>query len=217
MPARHDILCCSRLPSVSEEHARPPRKGSERHSICCMAAENLPDTATAGMAFRDNLRAFVPALRSVARGLCGRRDLADALARETMMRGWATRHSFAPGTNFRVWMVRIMRDIFYSTMCGERRFADWHLISMKRMGLAVHPQDDSGPLDSLNAALQLLPAAQREILILIDANGMSFEEVADITGSTIADIKGRLVLGRRTLAQRIDETCHAALSENARH
>ena len=60
--------------------------------------------------FRDQLVALIPALRSFARGLCGTRDLADDMAQDAMLRGWAARASFTPGTNFRAWMFMILRN-----------------------------------------------------------------------------------------------------------
>lgn len=68
--------------------------------------------ASPAAAFRRQLVAIVPALRGFARGLCGNADLADDLAQETLVRAWAAQASFAPGTNFRAWMFRILRNQF---------------------------------------------------------------------------------------------------------
>lgn len=62
--------------------------------------------------FRRQLQDIIPSLRAFARGLCGNRELADDLAQEAMMRAWAARDSFEPGTNFRAWIFMILRNHF---------------------------------------------------------------------------------------------------------
>ncbi|MEY4953468.1 MAG: hypothetical protein RL299_1892 [Pseudomonadota bacterium] len=71
--------------------------------------------------FRDQLVALIPSLRTFARGLCGSRDLADDMAQDAMLRGWAARASFIPGSNFRAWMFMILRNQFYTTIRKNRR------------------------------------------------------------------------------------------------
>ena len=63
--------------------------------------------------FRSDMVKLIPSLRAFARGLCRNPDLADDLTQEAMMRAWASRHTFQPGTNFRAWMFRILRNHFY--------------------------------------------------------------------------------------------------------
>lgn len=60
--------------------------------------------------FRKQLQDIIPSLRAFARGLCGNRELADDLAQEAMMRAWAARDSFEPGTNFRAWIYIVRRQ-----------------------------------------------------------------------------------------------------------
>ncbi|MFN3287147.1 MAG: sigma factor, partial [Sphingomonadaceae bacterium] len=56
---------------------------------------------------------------------CGDRDQAVDLAQEAIAKAWAARASFTPGTNFRAWMFRILRNHFYSTVVVARRFVPW--------------------------------------------------------------------------------------------
>src|SRR3546814_9200057 len=73
------------------------------------------------MHFRDQLVALLPSLRAFARGLCGWRDMADDMVQDAMLRGWAARASFTPGTNFRAWMFMILRNQFYTTLRKDKR------------------------------------------------------------------------------------------------
>src|SRR3546814_20367979 len=77
------------------------------------------------MHFRDQLVALLPSLRAFARGLCGWRDMADDMVQDAMLRGWAARASFTPGTNFRAWMFMILRNQFYTTLRKDKRMTSW--------------------------------------------------------------------------------------------
>lgn len=161
-------------------------------------------TSATDRGFRDNLVAIVPSLRSFARGLCGNRDLADDLAQEAVMRAWAARQSFEPGTNFRAWMFMILRNQFYTTLRKNARLTAWDPQLAERVLVADAGQQDRVHVNDVAAALQRLPAEQREVLMLVGANGVSYEEAAEIMGCAIGTIKSRLARGRAALASLID-------------
>jgi RNA polymerase sigma-70 factor (ECF subfamily) len=154
--------------------------------------------------FRDQLVALIPALRSFARGLCGTRDLADDMAQDAMLRGWAARASFTPGTNFRAWMFMILRNQFYTTIRKARRTTSLDPEVAERTLVAAPEQQHHIHLADVSKALQELAPEQREVLLLIGANGLSYEEAAEVIGCAIGTIKSRLARGRIALALRID-------------
>ncbi len=51
--------------------------------------------------FKRDLHGVVPHLRALARGLCGRPDMADDLVQETLLKAWAAQDRFEPGTSMR--------------------------------------------------------------------------------------------------------------------
>lgn len=163
-----------------------------------------PGTLAADQEFRDQLVALIPSLRSFARGLCGWRNMADDMAQDAMMRGWAARASFTPGTNFRAWMFMILRNQFYSTLRKDRRMTSWDPEVAERVLVEAPAQQDAIHVADVAKALQSLPAEQREVLLLIGANGLSYEEAAEIIGCAIGTVKSRLARGRKALAQVID-------------
>lgn len=162
------------------------------------------ETVVADQQFRDQLVALLPSLRSFARGLCGWRDIADDMVQDAMLRGWAARASFTPGTNFRAWMFMILRNQFYSTIRKDKRMTSWDPEVAERVLVEAPPQQDTIHLADVAKALQLLPTEQREVLLLIGANGASYEEAAEIIGCAIGTIKSRLARGRKALALLID-------------
>lgn len=154
--------------------------------------------------FRDQLVELIPSLRSFARGLCGGRDMADDLAQDAMTRAWAARASYAQGTNFRAWMFMILRNQFYTTIRKNSRMTSWDPEVAERVLVEAPAQQEGIHVSDVAKALQKLPAEQREVLLLIGANGASYEEAAEIIGCAIGTVKSRLARGRKALAVLID-------------
>lgn len=154
--------------------------------------------------FRDSLLAIMPSLRAFARGLCGNRDLADDLAQDAMMRAWAARDRYAAGTNFRAWIFIILRNQFYTTLRKNSRMVSWDPDIAARHLVMNENQQDGLHLRDVEAALAKLPAEQREVLMLVGAGGIPYDEAAQIMGCAIGTIKSRLARGRAALTALID-------------
>lgn len=150
--------------------------------------------------FRRQLQDIIPSLRAFARGLCGNRELADDLAQEAMMRAWAARDSFEPGTNFRAWMFMILRNHFYTTIRKNSRMTSWDPEAAERILVQEPGQQHAIHMSDVEKALQQLPAEQREMLLLVGAGGASYEEAAEIAGCALGTVKSRLARGRTALA-----------------
>ncbi|WP_219893234.1 sigma-70 family RNA polymerase sigma factor [Aquisediminimonas profunda] len=154
--------------------------------------------------FRDQLVALLPSLRAFSRGLCGHREMADDLAQDTVMRAWAARESYLQGSNFRAWMFMIMRNQFYTTIRKNARMTSLDPEVAERVLVVAPAQQNGLNVEDVAKALQKLPAEQREVLLLIGANGLSYEEAAEVTGCAMGTIKSRLARGRTALAALID-------------
>ena len=166
--------------------------------------ERCPPSAAADKAFRDDLLAIIPQLRSFARGLCGNRDLADDLAQDAMTRAWAARSSYQQGTNFRAWIFMILRNQFYTTIRKNSRMVSWDPEIAERLLVVDASQHDGINVEDVAHALQKLSVEQREVLMLIGANGLSYEEAAEVMGCAIGTIKSRLARGRVALSALIN-------------
>jgi RNA polymerase sigma-70 factor, ECF subfamily len=165
---------------------------------------SVGDNVDADKLFRDQLVALLPSLRAFSRGLCRHREMADDLAQDTMMRAWAARESYTQGTNFRAWMFMIMRNQFYSTIRKNSRMTSLDPEVAERVLVAAPGQHNGINVEDVAKAMQRLPAEQREVLLLIGANGLSYEEAAEIIGCAIGTVKSRLARGRTALSAMID-------------
>jgi RNA polymerase sigma-70 factor (ECF subfamily) len=153
--------------------------------------------------FRRDLVAIVPSLRAFARGLCGNRDLADDLAQETLAKAWAARGSYTPGTNFRAWMFRILRNHFYSQHARSKRMVSWDPEAAER--ILITPPDQGGErmIADLMRGLATLPAEQREALMLMEG-GMAWEEIAGVMDCPLGTVKSRITRARRALKRYLE-------------
>ena len=164
---------------------------------------------------RSELLSIIPNLRAFALSLTRAGDRADDLVQETLMKAWNKFHLFQEGTNLKAWVFTIMRNEFYSQMRKRGREVqdtDGAFSSQ----LATHPQQD-GHMDmhDFRAALEDLPEDQREALVLIGANGFSYEEAAEITGVAIGTIKSRVSRARSKLMSELQISGESAYGPDA--
>ncbi len=118
-------------------------------------------------AFRDDLVAAIPMLRGFARSLSGNRDRADDLVQETLAKAIANRDKYRQGTNLHAWLVTILRNQYYSE--GRRRWREVSDAEGTHAARLTQAPAHDGHMEMLEflGALQLLPADQREALILV--------------------------------------------------
>src|SRR3569623_368477 len=155
--------------------------------------------------FRRELEAVVPHLRAVARGLCGRADMADDLVQETLLKAWAARERFEPGTSMRAWTFVILRNAYLTDMRRSRFRGEYDESAAERILVAPADQEEPIHLADLHRALLTLPAERREALLLVGAGGFSYEEAAQICGCAVGTIKSRVGQARAALTTMIEE------------
>lgn len=156
---------------------------------------------TVSKELHDELLSVIPNLRAFALSLARTGDRADDLVQETLMKAWNKFDTFEEGTNLKAWLFTIMRNEFYSQMRKRgREVQDSEGVFAAQ--LATHPEQQ-GHMDlaDFRSALEALPDDQREALMLIGANGFSYEEAAAIAGVAVGTIKSRVNRGRAKLAE----------------
>lgn len=156
--------------------------------------------------FRKELLAIIPALRAFSRLLVSDRNMADDVVQEALVKGWAARDSFTQGTNFKAWMFRILRNYYFTLAKREQRSTSLDPEVAERTLVACDSQEGQIHLHDLEKGLASLPAEQREVLLLFGVNGMSYEEVAQMTGVPIGTVRSRLSRGRAALERYIEGT-----------
>jgi RNA polymerase sigma-70 factor (ECF subfamily) len=151
-------------------------------------------------ALRDEILAAIPELRAFACSLTFNWDRADDLVQETIVRAWASTERFQRGTNLKAWLFTILRNVFYSQ---HRKLK--HEVSddgSYASRLTIHPdQQEHVDFQDFKRALLALPARQREALLLVAADGMSYDEAAQVCGVAPGTLKSRVSRARAKLSQ----------------
>ena len=151
--------------------------------------------------FKDELVAQIPGLRAFAVSLCGSVTMADDLVQEALLRAWSNSDKFQRGTSLRAWLFTILRNIFYSQYRKRAREVQ-DSDGVYARGIAVMGDQESHlDLADFRLALAKLPAEQREVLTMVGASGLSYEEAAVICGVEIGTIKSRLSRARTKLGE----------------
>jgi RNA polymerase sigma-70 factor (ECF subfamily) len=150
---------------------------------------------------RDDLLAAIPSLRAFAISLCGNPDRADDLVQDTLVKAWTNLDRFEKGTNLNAWLFTILRNTFFSDhRKRSREVEDVDGVYTSRL-IAIPEQGGHLDLDDFRRALMRLPEDQREALLLVGAQGFSYEEAAAICGCAIGTIKSRVNRARTRLVE----------------
>lgn len=156
---------------------------------------------TSDSEFGAQLAEQAPTVRAFARTLARDVARADDLAQETLLKAWANREKFEPGSNLRAWLFTILRNSFYSSYRKSRReVADPEGEYQAKM--ATKPsQDDAMAMRDFEHALSQLPDEQREALVLIAVAGLSYEEACEVVNAPVGTVKSRVNRARARLAE----------------
>ena len=145
-------------------------------------------------------------LYNFAHWLTRDRTEAEDLVQEAFAKALKGFSSFQPGTNFRAWMYRIVRNTFLTSRTG---LAAATLVELEEEML---PGDGKTPetillqrvdQQQVQKALQELPVMYREILLLCEVEEMSYQEIASTLGIPIGTVMSRLSRARRALREKV--------------
>lgn len=155
--------------------------------------------------FQRQLLAVAPSLHRFALSLARDATAADDLVQDTLLRSWRNQSRFQPGTNFEAWTFTILRNNFYSGRRKHREIEDEDGSYTARL---ISAPEQAGRLDlnDLQAALDRLPLARREALILIGVSGLSYEEAAAVLDCQVGTVKSRVWRAREQLARMLGYT-----------
>ena len=146
----------------------------------------------------EQLLTWVPRLRRYARALVGNRDDADDLVQDTLERAWAKSAMWQGINDMRAWLFGVMHNLHVDNV--RRPKLHTVLLDEDTPELPVaSTQTDRLALLDLQAALHQLPMEQREIILLIALEDLSYAEVAATLGIPIGSVMSRLSRGRERL------------------
>lgn len=145
---------------------------------------------------RAEITAHIPRLRRYARALTGDSHRADDLVQDTLERALAKFHLWRRGSDLRAWMFAIMHNVFVNQLKTRRELA---LDEAMEAGLQGAARADPMEMRDLDAALQRLPAEQREVLLLVGLEQLSYAEASQALDVPLGTVMSRLSRGRERL------------------
>ena len=159
--------------------------------------------------FRDDLIRALPALRTFAMSISANSARADDLVQETMLRAWTNREKFQRSTNFKAWLFTILRNQFYSECRKARREIEDADGTHAATQVAAAVQEHAVVLGSIMNLIGTLPLPQRQALLLVGAEGFTYEEAAAHLGCQIGTVKSRVSRARSVLVEALESSIHA--------
>lgn len=152
--------------------------------------------------FLDEIEEHVPALRRYARALTHNRDLADDLVQDCLERAIRKRRLWRPTGPLRAWLFKILLNVYRNDLRHRRTVPP----RVSFDNLAIEPQaagNQDGRLALAETArvIESLPAEQREALLIVTVEGMSYREAASVLGIPTGTLMSRIGRARAALRE----------------
>jgi RNA polymerase sigma-70 factor (ECF subfamily) len=171
--------------------------------------------------FRQEALPHMDAVYRFALRLSGNRDQADDLVQETFLRAYRAWDQYVPGTRCKSWLFTICRNVFLRQRERAQRHEELVAEHVDRSG---NPFDVVNPIwvkavegdpegkffesivdEEVLARIQELPEEYRTAVVLSDLEGLTYQEIAEMTDVPVGTVKSRLFRGRRLLQKALYE------------
>jgi RNA polymerase sigma-70 factor (ECF subfamily) len=147
-------------------------------------------------------------LYNFARWLSHDQNEAEDLVQETYLKALRRFASFQPGTNFRAWIFRILRNTFLSSCSQLERHMTVAMDSEDEFPLlpatSVTPESlliENSSNDAVRRAIEQLPIIFREVILLCDVEEASYREIAEILSIPVGTVMSRLARARKVVRE----------------
>ncbi len=141
--------------------------------------------------------------RTAAR-LTADRAEAEDLVQETFAQAWLSFASYAPGTNCRAWLFKILMNKLEHQRRRKyallKRTAEADELTFERVAY-VPPVERELKDEQVLAALDRVPLRFREVVLLADVEEFSYREIAEVLGVPAGTVMSRLSRGRKLLRE----------------
>lgn len=169
--------------------------------------------------FADDIIAFLPNLRRFALSLCRSADIADDLVQITVERAFASRAQFEPETRLDAWLLRILRNAWIDmTRRDKTRGTQIDIDDVPEASVVDGSRvaETAIMLKAAQSAIATLPENQRDVILLICVEELSYKEAAEVLGTPIGTVMSRLARARIALAEKLGINREAARSSDSR-
>ena len=169
----------------------------------------LRATADSRRDFERDALPYLSAVYGFALRLTHRREDAYDLTQDTFLRAFQRFSAFTQGTNCKAWLFTITYSIFVNGYHRQRREPTALSIDHDVIASPNAPDGSgsaaarAGTAADVEAALAELSSEFRSVVLLVDVEGLSYEEAADVLACPIGTVRSRLFRARTLLADRL--------------
>ena len=155
--------------------------------------------------FEDTALPFTKTLYNQALRLCREPDDASDLVQETFLRAYRTFENYQAGTNSKAWLFKIMYSIFVNKYRKEQRepakvpFEEAFHRGANEWANAPETARITRRSSDVEQALRDLPESFRSAVLMIDVDGLTYEEAAETLDCPVGTVRSRLSRGRKSL------------------
>jgi RNA polymerase sigma-70 factor (ECF subfamily) len=177
------------------------------------------ETVAGASTFEDLALPLLPALYNVASWLSQNATDAEDLVQETFLKALRGFDSFEPGSNFKAWIFRILRNTYLTSRSGlhaRRTVSLEEELQETDAGPGLYPE---GAIDrltpeldlirlsnraALESAMEQLPPPLLEVVLLCDVEEMKYKEIATVLDIPIGTVMSRIARARASLRKLLD-------------
>lgn len=144
-------------------------------------------------------------LSRFASRLCRNRTDAEDLVQDTIVRALERREMFETGSNLFGWTSKMMFNLFVTRHRRKSRHESRFALSDEMLDKKAEegPQEALASVRQLDQRIQALTPDHREIIIMIDALGMQYQEAASALGIPVGTVRSRLGRARKELRREL--------------
>jgi RNA polymerase sigma-70 factor (ECF subfamily) len=146
----------------------------------------------------------LPHINGFARRLTRDRAMADDLVQTAVMRALAHAHQYKPGTNFRAWIITILRNSYFNEMRALSRRPSVDIDVEGMAATTSGGQEERMNVRDFCRAFRRLSPEQQRALLLVGLDGRSYEEAADMADCAVGTMKSRVSRARLQLQQLLE-------------
>jgi RNA polymerase sigma-70 factor (ECF subfamily) len=179
----------------------------------------VQETVAGSSTFEDLALPLLPALYNVASWLSQNATDAEDLVQETFLKALRGFDSFEPGSNFKAWIFRILRNTYLTSRSGlhaRRTVSLEEELQETDAGPGLYPE---GAIDrltpeldlirlsnraALESAMEQLPPPLLEVVLLCDVEEMKYKEIATVLDIPIGTVMSRIARARASLRKLLD-------------
>ena len=158
---------------------------------------HLIEAATGGdiESFGELCRRYYPAMAAIAYTVLSDHQLAEDAAQESLARALVNLRNLNNRSRFASWLAAICRNAAKDMITDRARH-----ISTEDLSQVAQKNNDDENNRAIRRAIEQLPNAAKELIVLRYYNNLSYEQIASILGISRAAINGRLARAKRKMA-----------------